>query len=247
MAKFHSAVLAFFTMLLLVTACAKSVEGESKKWDANVSKVNALGAKYPGMKPALDARLETSKTSWEAAQGLSDEESKIKAMAAANSALTAGFVGKLDEVEGKLSKLRETRVDAASTAGDESSRLAAKLAAEDAQKTVERVEKTLADGAKDEASATAVLDKITSDIDTAQKAVDKVLANDKKKTDDKAAADKSAKDEAAKADADKAAAVANWTCEYCGTSNEHDATSCSSCGAPHDGKGEAKADDKKAP
>lgn len=236
MAKFHDAVLAFFTMLLLVTACAKTVEGESKKWDANVTKVNALGAKYPGMKPALDARLAASKATWDSANGISDEESKIKAMAAANSAIMAGFVTKLDGVEGSLAKLRESRVSAASMAGDESSRLAAKLAAEDAQKTIDRVEKTLKDGAKDEASATAVVDKVVADIETAQKAVDKVLEGDKKKAEDKAAADKAADDKAAKADADKAAAVADWTCEYCGTANKHDATACSSCGAPKGGK-----------
>lgn len=236
MAKFHDAILAFFTMLLLATACAKTVEGESKKWDANVATVNALGAKYPGMKPALDARLASAKAAWDSAQGLSDEESKIKSMAAANSAIMAGFVTKLDGVEGSLAKLRESRVSAASMAGDESSRLAAKLAAEDAQKTIERVEKTLKDGAKDEASATAIVDKVVADIETAQKAVDKVLEGDKKKAEDKAASDKAASDAAAKADADKAAAVADWTCEYCGTANKHDATACSSCGAPKAGK-----------
>lgn len=236
MAKFHSAVLAFFTMLLLVTACAKTVEGESKKWDANVTKVNALGAKYPGMKPALDARIASSKAAWDSAGGLADEDSKIKAMAAANSALMAGYVTKLDAIEGNLAKLRESRVSAASMAGDESSRLAAKLAAEDAQKTIDRVEKTLKDGAKDEASATAIVDKVTADIETAQKAVDKVLEGDKKKADDKAATDKAADDKAAKAEADKAAAVADWTCEFCDSKNKHDATSCASCGAPRSTK-----------
>ena len=231
MAKLHSALLAFFTMILLVTGCSKTVEGESQKWDANVAKVNGLGAKYPGMKPALDARLTAAKTTYDSAASL-EEKAKIEAMAAANTALMGGFVTKLDGVEGSLAKLRESRVAAASMAGDESSRLAAKLAAEDAQKTIERVEKTLKDGAKDEASATAIVDKVTTDIATSQKAVDKVLEGDKKKADAKDA-DKAATDAAAaKADADKAAAVADWTCEFCDTTNKHDATACSSCGAP---------------
>jgi chromosome segregation ATPase len=236
MAKFHSALLAFFTMLLIVTGCAKTVEGESKKWEANTAEVNALGAKYPGMKPALDARLTSAKATWDSATGLSDEKAKIDAMAAANTALMAGFVTKLKNVEPSLAKLRESRVSAASLAGDESSRLAAKLAAEDAQKTIDRVEKTLKDGAKDEASATAILDKVTTDIETAQKAVDKVLEGDKKKADQKNA-DKAAADAAAaKADADKAAAVADWTCEYCDGKNKHDATTCSGCGAARPSK-----------
>lgn len=230
MAKIHSALLAFFTMIFLVTGCSKTVEGESKKWDANVVEVNGLSAKYPGMKPALDARLAAAKATYDSAAAL-EEKAKIDTMAAANTALMGGFVTKLKNVEPSLAKLRESRISAASSAGDESSRLAAKLAAEDAQKTIDRVEKTLKDGAKDEAAATAIVDKVTTDIETSQKAVDKVLEVDKKKTETKAA-DKAATDAAAtKADADKAAAVANWTCEYCDASNKHDATSCTGCGA----------------
>ncbi len=230
MAKFHSALLAFFTMIVLVTGCAKTVEGESKKWDANVTKVNGLAAKYPGMKPAIDARVAAAKATYDSAASL-EEKAKIEAMAAANTALTGGFVAKLEAVEPSLAKLRESRIAAASMAGDESSRLGAKLAAEDAQKTIDRVERTLKDGAKDEASATAILDKVTADIETSQKAVDKVLESDKKKAEAKTA-DKAATDASAgKADADKAAAVADWKCEYCDTSNKHDAASCASCGA----------------
>lgn len=230
MAKFHSALLAFFTMFLFVTGCSKSVEGESQKWTANVAEVNGLGAKYPGMKPALDARLAAAKTTYDSAASL-EEKAKIDAMAAANTALMGGFVGKLKNVEPSLAKLRESRVAAASMAGDESSRLAAKLAAEDAQKTIDRVEKTLKDGAKDEASATAIVDKVTTDIETSQKTVDKVLEGDKKKTETKDADKAAAGAAAAKAETDKAAAVADWTCEYCDAKNKHDATTCSGCGA----------------
>jgi hypothetical protein len=235
MAKIHSTLLVFFTMILLLSGCAKTVEGESKKWDANVSEVNGLAAKYPGMKPALDARLAAAKATWDSAAAL-EEKAKIDAMAAANTALMGGFVTKLKNVEPNLAKLRESRVAAASKAGDESSRLAAKLAAEDAQKTIDRVEKTLKDGAKDEASATAILDKVTTDIETSQKAVDKVLEGDKQKTEAKTA-DKAATDAAAaKTEADKAAAVADWTCEYCDAKNKHDATTCSGCGAARPAK-----------
>jgi hypothetical protein len=182
------------------------------------------------MKPALDARLAAAKATYDSAASL-EEKAKIDAMAAANTALMGGFVSKLKNVEPSLAKLRESRVSAASMAGDESSRLAAKLAAEDAQKTIDRVEKTLKDGAKDEASATAIVDKVTTDIETSQKAVDKVLENDKKKADAKTA-DKAATDAAAtKTEGDKAAAVADWTCEYCDAKNKHDALTCSGCGA----------------
>ncbi len=230
MAKLRPLLLAVFAFCLLITGCAKSVEGETQRWESNVSTVNALSAKYPGMKPALEARLASAKATFDSAASQADD-AKIKTLSAANNALMTGFVTDLNELDKSLAKLRESRVEAASMAGDESSRLAAKVAAEDAAATIKRVEKTLETGAKDEASAKAIVDQIKADIATAQKAVDKVLEGDKKKAD--AAADKAATD---KADADKAAAdkkaeTAEWVCKYCDAHNKHDATSCASCGA----------------
>jgi hypothetical protein len=231
MAKLHNTLLALFAAILLVIGCAKTVEGESKAWTANVAKVNELMAQYPGMKPALEARLTAATKTWDAAQSMSGD-AQIDQMAKANSELNAGFVNDLQDLEGKLKKLRESSVEVAAKAGDDSSRLGAKVAAEDAQKTVARVEKTLADGAKDEASATAVMKKVIADIGTAQSAIDKVSAVDKEKTDKKADDAKAATDKAAADKAATEAAVADWTCEYCSTKNTHDAATCSSCGAP---------------
>ena len=122
---------------------------------------------------------------------------------------------------------RSTRI----SSSDESSRLGAKVAAEDAKKTVDRVEKMLKDGAKDDAAAAAVMKKILADIKTAQAAVDKVGEVDKKKTEKKDQDKKAEEDKAAAEKAAADAAVADWTCEYCDTKNKHDATACSSCGA----------------
>lgn len=231
MAKLHSALLALFTAILLVTGCSKTVEGESKAWTANVGQVNALMAQYPGMKPALEARLAAAQKSWDATSSMSGD-AQIDAMAKANAELKAGFVNDLQGLDAKLKKLRESSVEVAAKAGDDSSRLGAKVAAEDAQKTVARVEKTLADGAKDEAAATAVMKKVLADIDTAQSAINKVSAVDKDKTEKKAEDEKAAQDKAAADKAAADAAVADWTCEYCSTTNKHDVTACSSCGAP---------------
>ena len=55
---------------LVLGACSKSVEGESKRWTSNTAKVTELGAQYPGFKPALEAR----KTS---AQAIFDEAAKM--------------------------------------------------------------------------------------------------------------------------------------------------------------------------
>lgn len=225
------------TLVLLLSGCKKTVEGEQQRWDANVGEVRGLMAKYPGFKPALEARLTRAQAIYDAAGSLGDE-AKIAKLAEANGVIGQDFVADLRGLEDKLKKLRESRVEAAAKAGDESSRLGAKVAAEDAGATITRVEATLATGASDEAGAAAVLDKIDGDIATAQAAVDKVLAADREKKDDaKAKADADAK---AKADAD--AKVAPWKCGYCGAENSHEHGACASCGAPRgDAKGDAKA------
>ncbi len=227
----------FAAMLLMVAGCKKSVEGESQRWDAGVTEVKALAAQYPGFKPALDARLAAAQAIYDAAGALGDE-AKIEKMSEANAALRRDFVGKLGALADTMKKLREKRVQAAANAGDESTRLAAKVAAEDAGKALDRADATLAKGAADEAAAVAVLEKIANDLDAADKAIDKVLGADAdKKADAKSKADADAK---AKADAD--AKVAPWKCEYCGAENPHTEGSCTACGAP---RGEKKAGETK--
>ncbi|MCB9753768.1 MAG: hypothetical protein H6713_27820 [Myxococcales bacterium] len=232
------------TMVLVLSGCSKSVEGETKKWKANEARITALSAQYPGFKAALDARKESASKLYKEADGL-DGDAKIKKLAEANTALMTGFVRELDGLDGELKELREKRVEAAAKAGDKSSLLGAKVAAEDAQKTIERVDSTLKTGAKDEASATAVLKKITADIETAQSAIDKVLAIDKEKQDAKASDAKADADAKAAEKAAADAKVAPWKCEYCDNMNKHDSMKCESCGAarPEDKK-DAKAPTK---
>ncbi len=218
-------------LVLLSAACSKSVEGESNKWAANQTTVTTLAAQYPGFKDALEARKQSAQKIFDEAANL-DGEAKIEKLSAANSTLMNGFVGDLNRIDSKLKKLRESRVEAASKAGDASGRLGAKVAAEDAQKTVDRVDKLLKQGAKDEASANAILKKALSDIKTAQSAIDKVTKVQKEKADKKEADKKAATDAKAKEKSDADAKTAPWTCEYCKSSNAHTETKCKSCGAP---------------
>ncbi len=233
----------FVAALLVVTGCKKTAEGQTKSWKANTAKVDKLQAQYPGFKAPLEARLSSAKSIFESASSLSGEE-QVDKMSEANQKLMAGFVGKLGGLEASVKELRDKRVEAAAKAGDESSRLAAKVAADDAGKTLERIESVLKEGAADEAAANAILEKVTADLATAQSAVDKVLEVDGKKKKDKAdAADAKAEAEA-KAKADAEAKVADWKCQYCGSMNKHDHTDCKSCGAPRAGKKDTKAEKK---
>lgn len=228
-------------MMLFTFACSKSVEGESQRWTTNAARVTELGALYPGFKPALQARQQAAQQIFDAASGLGDEQ-KIAKLSEASGALMAGFVGDLDDIDDKMKKLRAARVDVAAKVGD-TSRLGAEVAAEEAQKTLERVEATLKSGATDEASAAAIVRQMKADLDAAQAVLDKLLAADKAKKSDAADAKKDA--EAAKKDAAAAAEakVAPWKCAYCSSENPHDETSCKSCGAPK-ASGDQPAGDK---
>ncbi|MCB9567812.1 MAG: hypothetical protein H6710_11490 [Myxococcales bacterium] len=229
---------------LVLGACSKSVEGETKKWTANTTKVSELEAQYPGLKPALEARKASAQKIYDDAAKL-DGDAKIEKLAEANRALMTGFVDDLDDLDDKMKRLREARVEAASMAGDESSRLGAKVAAVDAEKALERAEAALKTGASDEASAAAVLKKVVSDIDTAQTAVNKVISADQAK---KSAADAEKKAAEAKVDDAKAAdeaKVAPWKCGYCDAENPHDAGNCNSCGAPRSGDKKPEGDAEK--
>lgn len=218
-------------MVLLLVGCSKTAEGEQKAWTGNVQTVNELIATYPGFKPALEARLASATQTFDAAASLSGDEQVAK-MAEANSALMQGFVRDLKGIERRMKELREKRVQAAAQAGDESTRLGAKLAAEDAQKALDRAQAALEEGAGDESSANAILAKVTADLKTAQSTIDKVLEADRSKKAEAEAKDEAAAEADAKAKADAEAKVAPWTCEYCESQNPHDATKCSSCGAP---------------
>jgi septal ring factor EnvC (AmiA/AmiB activator) len=218
------------TFLLFLGGCKKTVEGEEKNWTSNVSQIQTLAAQYPGFKPPLDARLAAAQGIYDAAGEL-DGDAQLQKMVEANRTLMAGFVADLRSLDRKIKELREKRVEAASKAGDDSSRLGAQLAAEDAQKALDRVEATLKEGATDEAAATAILKKVHADLDTARSAIDKVLKADAAKKSEAAAAEEAKAAAEAKAQEEAEAKVAPWKCEFCDGQNPQEETKCASCGA----------------
>lgn len=212
--------------MVAIGACKKSVEGESKAWTSNTAQVKELLTLYPAFAPAINEQLQTAQAVFDQAKGLAEEQAAEK-LAAANSALTKGFVGKLGGLDQRVKGLRGKLVDAATASGDEGDRLGVKVAAEDATKTLAQIEAALKVGAKDVASADVVLKKLDSDLETAEKNIDKVIKAAKSKKDEKASASADKKADEVKKEAEKAP----WTCEYCGSSNAADLTKCSSCGA----------------
>ena len=232
----HGVALAAVGLLLLTSACKKTVEGESKAFEANQAKVKELAVHYPGLKVPLEARLKAASAAFEEAKGASDEKAKVEKMNAANKKLMGGFVGDLQGLDTKVKALRSKAVDAATRSSDESDRLGAKVASESATKVLDQVEASLKAGGKDEASAAALVKKALSDLDAAGKDLDKVLASSKGKTEAKTKGEAEAKATKAKEEAK----TAPWKCGYCGRQNDHALTGCGGCGAPRGGADKKK-------
>ncbi|HGG56925.1 MAG TPA: hypothetical protein ENK31_03915, partial [Nannocystis exedens] len=232
MQRLSKAMITVLTALTLsFSGCSKSVEGESKRWQANTATVNTLEAQYPGLKGALEARKANADRIFAAAKDLKGD-AKIDKLAEANSTLMSGFVRDLQQIDEKIKKLRESRALAATNAGDTASRRGAELAAADAAKVIEQAQAMLERGAADEDTAKVLIKKASDDLDAAQEAIDKVIAAAKSKK-DSVKADKAAEKSDAKAEEAAAAAkVAPWKCSYCDSENPHDVSSCNSCGAP---------------
>ena len=214
--------------VLTFAACKKTVEGETKSWEANKKKVNGLKALYPGFSKALDTQMETANALMESAKSMSDAEASAKKMAAANSQLSGGFVSKLSGVDDKVKKLRRKLVDATNASKGQQGLLTALVGIKDAERTMKKVDERLAKGAGDVAGAEAVMKQVDSDLDSSLRIVNRILKKAKEKT-KATSADKKGSAVGGAKPAKKAA----WKCAYCKRSNPGTAQKCGGCGAGH--------------
>jgi ABC-type transporter Mla subunit MlaD len=214
-------------LLLMVAACKKSVEGESKRWTSANRTADELIVLYPGFKAALEEQRQKAKTAMDAAEAVSEEKQRIDKMAAANTMLTSGFVGQLRDADQTIKKIREKAIEISGKATDESDRMTARQAADQATRVVVQVEGMLKQGAPDAASAAIKLRKVTEDLRAAQDNLDRAarIAQDKQR-----AKESAEKAEKAPANTQQPAAEV-WTCEYCDHKNPSEATACENCGA----------------
>ncbi len=220
-------VLCIAIALLFCSACKKSVEGEAKRYRANKDRLNELIALYPGFEKPLQARLDKGEKIFDEAKGMSDKEAGAERMGDAIEAVTSGFISDLDDIEDKLNEVKDKAVEAATSATDAATASGAKLAAEQANKTIAAVEAALKAGATDESKAKAIVGKALRDLEAAEKTLGKVTAAAAGK---KAAEESKTKEAAAEKAAEKAE-KADWKCEYCTAANPHTDHKCKSCGA----------------
>lgn len=221
----HRTLWLLAAMLCVIPACKKTVEGESKRWERNLTQVQELKALYPGFSKALDEQQKKAQAAMEAAKAVGDAEQSAKAMAEANGLLGGGFVGSLAGMDSKLRVIREKMVKATTAAGDKTDRQAAKQVTDDAQRQIGSLDQTLKQGAENAVAASAIVRKVQADLEAIEKNLDHVIsaATEKKEA---------VKADPAKADpAAPAPAAADWTCEYCQKANPAAAGKCGNCGA----------------
>jgi len=95
----------FLLLIVALIACKKSVEGETATWESNKTKLKKLKASYPSFAELLDKELKNAEAKWKEAQGISNEEEKIKKMSEANYTFNQGFVYELGTLETKMENL----------------------------------------------------------------------------------------------------------------------------------------------
>lgn len=175
----------FLFLLLAIIACKKSVESETATWETNKTKLKKLKASYPSFATLLDKELKDAEVKWKEAQGISNEEEKIKKMSEANYTFNQGFVYELSSLETKLENLskKSKQLSTSITAKDVNlgkSDLKVVIATNDKVKeTLLQVEKLLNKGVKSEEKAyTSIKDANKSlvdaetDLDAAMRIID---------------------------------------------------------------------------
>lgn len=213
-----------------VVSCGKATpESETNRWEASKRTLEGLGAKYQGIKPALEVLLTESTVKWEAALAIGDAEKQIEAMRAANSAISPSFVNKLDKLPASIEKLRDMIAEATQATSDADiiEYLTVMNTTRDAKQTLADVEGELAymraaTPGEAEGLVSQVVTKVEGEVGRMTKVIETINA---KKQSTQAAADTAA----AKAEADAKKPI---KCSSCSSMNEHDALKCGSCGAP---------------
>ncbi len=69
--------------VIAVTACKKSVSGQTGQWTSNLNELAEASGKYPNLKALLDAKATEAKAIFAEAEKISDEEQKAEKIAAA--------------------------------------------------------------------------------------------------------------------------------------------------------------------
>lgn len=215
--------------VVLFASCGKAtVESETKRWASTQQTLDKLSGEYPGFKAALQEAKAAGEAKMKAAESVSKEEEKVKAMSDAINAARPQFVKDLEDLKTNTNKLKDLMTQAPKKVTTPADKDAAMLAVREADFTLGSVETKLRSAAPANINeANGITAGIASELKAATDRLDKILKDAEKTT----AGNKTAADSTKKADEKK---LADVKCRSCGTMNAAGSKKCSSCTAPID-------------
>lgn len=232
--RIYVPAVALFAVFLLAGCGGKNPEKQLAKWDREVQAAKQLIAANPAFAGVLEAEMTAAEKTLESAKTVSDAKEKAKKISTATKMLRGGVFGKLRRVKTEISEVRKQIVEAAAVGRDDSDRLAAYQAGDQAKEILAKAEQKLSRGASDPAQAMALLNETYTELDAISDTLDSLIERVEKKTEAAGNARKTTvgTDKTGTAAKPPPPPVAKmWTCEYCGGKAKGDAVKCPHCGA----------------
>lgn len=223
-------------MIFFIAACGPSLDSEKKSWERNLKKADKLKKEYPAYADLVSQKTKKAQEIYKQAEGITNEDEKVKKMVQANDLLEKGAIGALTGMRSKISSLKSLRdkvMGLTNLEATEESRVEAAL--KDAKKAIKKANKVLEEGLgsatksateseRDIVNASNALEEAEDQLKSVQKMVSGRKDEIKKKEDQK-------KTDELKKEEEKKKAAQKIKCDYCGTMNEPGASKCKSCGA----------------
>lgn len=212
---------------VFLSSCGKaSVASETANWKRNQQLLEKLSGEYPNFKTALTAVKTAAETEMKAAEAVSGDEAKIKAMSAANTTARPQFVKDLEGLKASMTKLKDLMVEIPKKITTDADKMSAGLAVREANIALGSVETKLATGAPTSTNeANGLTASLVSEIEAATKRLSSLVKDAEKTT----AANKAVADSSKKAEEKK---VADIKCRSCGTMHAAGTKTCPNCSAP---------------
>ncbi len=227
-------ILLAFALSFVLYSCGPSVEGQAGAWKTNLDELNQLKKEYPQFAKMIDDNIADAKKVYDSVEDLKDEDAKAEIMQEANALLSAGCVGDLKNMKGKIADVRTKIEELKKFRRDKSEAdlQVCEIVLTDANNAIANAEHSLKSA--DSALPCDVITNAFAGVKSSYDDIVSTMTSIEQKLKD-AEAEKN--DSIAKANGTTTDAAATIKCEHCGVTAEKSPTGkCASCGAPYPAK-----------
>lgn len=219
-------------ILMFAVSCKKTVDSEKKSWEYNLKKITKLSYEYPSFKTILAGQQSKAEAVMKESESISDEKAKIKKMSEANSLLKVAFIRNLEKITSTKESITSKSVKVRGMSMPYEKRRGADQAVFAGERAITDADIKLKNSVTNTGEADALSSLVLTTLRSAESNLTSIIsevealkAAEKKKEQQVQAAK-------AKVEKEKAEAAKPIKCEYCGTINPANSTTCKSCGAP---------------